>query len=417
MRRLALLFAALILTTPLRAADPAPEFFFKPNDRIVFLGDSITQQYQYSSYIELYLTTRMPKGNFVFLNAGIGGDTANGGAGRFQNDVLNDKPTAITINFGMNDGGYGKFNPASNKQFVDKTRAMLEMAKKAGVRVALCSPNAVDKRMKSNGAEYVETQKQFYAPLKELAAEFKIPFADQYTITRAATDAMEKDDPKAAKAKPYGDGFHTSPPGGLLMAGTILKELHAPAIVSSAHVSIGKTKDSLPAPIGCKITDIEPTETGISFTRLDEALPLPIQKDWLPMLPYMNDLKDLNLYSLSVHGLKDGGDYDIAIDGVKVMKATAKELATGINLGNVTSGPIYDQGNKVLAAITAKNTMVSDRFFNVLKSNVPAWIENGAAQKAKEVAKRMEKIDAAQEAIYKLAAPVPHKFTVTPATK
>ena len=58
MRRLALLFAALILTTPLRAADPAPEFFFKPNDRIVFLGDSITQQYQYSSYIELYLTDR-----------------------------------------------------------------------------------------------------------------------------------------------------------------------------------------------------------------------------------------------------------------------------------------------------------------------------------------------------------------------
>ena len=417
MRRLALLFAALILTTPLRAAEPAPEFFFKPNDRIVFLGDSITQQYQYSSYIELYLTTRMPKGNFVFLNAGIGGDTANGGAGRFQNDVLNDRPTAITINFGMNDGGYGKFDANRNKQFVDKTRAMLDMAKKAGVRVALCSPNAVDKRMMNNGAEYVVTQGQFYAPLKDLAAEFKIPFADQYAITRAATDAMEKDDPKAAKAKPYYDGFHTASPGGLLMAGAILKELHAPPVVSSADVSIGKTKDSLPAPIGCKITDIEPTETGISFTRLDEALPLPIQKDWLPMLPYMNDLKDLNLYSLSVHGLKDGGDYDIAIDGVKVMKATAKELNAGINLGNVTSGPIYDQGNKVLAAITAKNAMVSDRFFNVLKSNVPAWIENGAAQKAKEVAKRMEKIDAAQEAIYKLAAPVPHKFTVTPAAK
>src|SRR5215510_14248247 len=151
---LAAVFAvALTPAAPaLRAADPKPaaaaaddakDFFFKPNDRIVFLGDSITAQYQYSTYIELYLTTRMPKGNFTFLNAGIGGDTANGGSGRFQNHVLAEKPTAVTINFGMNDGGYGAFNPAGNKTFVEKTTAMLEMANKAGVRVALLSPNAV----------------------------------------------------------------------------------------------------------------------------------------------------------------------------------------------------------------------------------------------------------------------------------
>src|SRR4051812_43296048 len=77
-----------------QAADPPAEFFFKPGDRIVFLGDSITEQYQYSTDIELYLTTRFPTGNFTFLNAGIGGDTANGGAGRFKAHVLDDKPTA-----------------------------------------------------------------------------------------------------------------------------------------------------------------------------------------------------------------------------------------------------------------------------------------------------------------------------------
>jgi len=414
MRRLAILFAVLVLAVPARAEEPAKDFFFKPNDRIVFFGDSITQQYQYSSYIELYLTTRMPKGNFVFLNAGIGGDTANGGANRFQNDVLNDKPTAITINFGMNDAGYGKFDANRNKQFVEKTKAMLEMAKKAGVRVALCSPNAVDKRMMNNGQEYVETQKQFYAPLKDLAAEFKIPYADQYTITRAATDKMEVDDPKAAKAKPYYDGFHTASPGGLLMAGAILTELNAPAVVSSATLIADGRKIEGAAPVGCKITDIVKTDSGIAFTRLDESLPVPVQKEWLPMLPYLNELKDLNFYGLTVLGLKDG-DYDIAIDGVKVMKATAKEIAAGVNLGNVTVGPIFEQGNKILAAITAKNKMVFDRFFNVLKYNLPAWIEDGAAMKTKEVAKRMEKIDAAQAAIYKLAEPVPHKFTVTAA--
>jgi lysophospholipase L1-like esterase len=420
MRRLAFaLFALfpLVLAAPVRAEEPAKEFFFKPNDRIVFLGDSITQQYQYSSYIELYLTTRMPKGNFVFLNAGIGGDTANGGAGRFQNDVLNDKPTAVTINFGMNDGGYGKFNPAANKVFIEKTRAMLEMAKKAGVRVALCSPNAVDKRNKGNGAEYVETQKQFYAPLKDLAAEFKIPYADQYTLTRAATDAMEKDDPMAKTAKPYYDGFHTSPPGGLLMAGVILKELNAPAVVSSAEISADGPKVGPGKSTGCTISDLAAIEGGIAFTRLDESLPLPIQKDWLPMLPYMNGLKDLNWYGLTVSGLK-AGDYDISIDGVKVAKATAKELAAGVNLGNVTSGPIYEQGSKVLNSINVKNAMVFDRFFNVVKFNVPGWVEESLPGiKAKELTKRMEKIDKAQADIYKLAEPKSHMFTVTPLAK
>ena len=148
---LLLLAASVVLLSTAQAEDPPAmmpaDFFFKPNDRIVFLGDSITEQYQYSTDIELYLTTRFPNGNFTFFNAGIGGDTANGGAGRFANHVLAEKPTAVTINFGMNDAGYGKFNPDANKTYVTKTTAMLEMAKKAGARVALISPNAVDRRV------------------------------------------------------------------------------------------------------------------------------------------------------------------------------------------------------------------------------------------------------------------------------
>src|SRR6476469_2776841 len=123
--------ALLILTGPALAADT---FFFQKGDPVFFLGDSITEQYQYSTDIELYLTTRFPEWNLTFLNAGIGGDTATGGAGRFQEHVLNEKPTAVTINFGMNDAGYGKFDPARNKQYVEKTAAMLDMAKKAGIR-------------------------------------------------------------------------------------------------------------------------------------------------------------------------------------------------------------------------------------------------------------------------------------------
>lgn len=416
---------ALGFTPVTRAADPKPaeveakEFFFKPNDRVVFLGDSITAQYQYSTYIELYLTTRMPKGNFTFLNAGIGGDTANGGANRFQNHVLAEKPTAITINFGMNDGGYGAFNPQNNKVFVEKTAAMLEMANKAGARVALLSPNAVDRRNKSNGKQYVETQKQFYAPLKELAEKHKASFVDQYAITRAATDKMELDDPMAKKAVPYYDGFHTSPPGGMLMAHAILTGLKAPALVSDVQLTIESDKGTAVTK-NCTANDGKLKDGVVTFTRTDDALPLPIQKDWLPMLPYTNELKDLNYYGLTVKGLKDG-DYVVSIDGTAVGTYSAKDLAAGVNLGNVTVGPVWEQGNKVLQAINAKNGLVGQRFFDVVMFQFPnkEWLkdlaETAAERKASELKKRMEKIDAAQAEIYKLAAPVARKWEVKPA--
>ncbi|MBM3979619.1 MAG: SGNH/GDSL hydrolase family protein [Planctomycetes bacterium] len=407
---LAALVAVVVFAPAARADDT--EFFFKPNDRVVFLGDSITAQYQYSSYIELYLTTRMPKGNFTFLNAGIGGDTANGGAGRFQSHVLNEKPTAVTINFGMNDGGYGKFNPDASKRFAERTSAMLDMANKAGVRVALLSPNAVDRRNKSNGKEYVETQKQFYAPLKDLAAKHKTSFVDQYAITRAATDKMEIDDPTAKKAVPYYDGFHTSSPGGMLMAHSILTGLKAPAAVSDVVIENGKA-----TPTKCKVEDLAgfPNASGVSFTRTDDALPMPVQKDWLPMLPYTNELRDLNYYGLTVKGLK-AGDYTVSIDGVAVGKYSAKQLADGVNLGTVTAGPVWEQGNKVLQAINAKNQLVSQRFFGVVMFNAPDWLADVAKErKPLELQKRMEKIDAAQADIYKLATPVARKFAVKPA--
>jgi lysophospholipase L1-like esterase len=199
----------------------------------------LTEHYQYSTYVELYLTTRFPGWGLIFLNAGIGGDTAAGGSGRFQAHVLDENPSAITIDFGMNDAGYQKFDPARQRVFVEKTAVMLEAAKKAGVRVALLSPNAVDRRRRpafSDFKVYLETQKEFYAPLKGLAAKYGATFVDQYAVTRAALEKMEAD--KADKVVPFGDGFHTSPPGALLMAHTILTGLGALAQVSDAMIEL-----------------------------------------------------------------------------------------------------------------------------------------------------------------------------------
>lgn len=407
---------ALTLAGPLVAADQP--FFFQKGDRVVFLGDSITEQYQYSTDIELYLTTRFPDWNLSFLNAGIGGDTANGGANRFQAHVLDEKPTAVTINFGMNDAGYQKFDPARNKVYVEKTAAMLEMAKKAGVRVALVSPNAVDRRRSPQFSDfkvYLETQKQFYAPLKELAEKHGVMFVDQYAVTRAALERMEKD--RADKVVPFGDGFHTAPPGGLLMAHAILTGLGAPAVVSDVVIDAG-AKSARPE--RCQVDGLEASADRVSFTRTDEALPMPVQKDWVSLLPYVNDLKDLNYYGLTVKGLA-AGKYTISIDGKEVLATTADELAKGVNLGNVTTGPVWEQGQKAFQAITDKNKLVHDRFRGVLLYAVPGWLQvdpaTVAERKKAEVARRLPAIEARQAEVYKLVRPQPRKFEVKRADK
>src|SRR5258707_10949109 len=100
------LFAAVALTAaPARGAD----FFFKDGDVVVMIGDSITEQHLYSNYVEMWTVTRFPNWKLTFRNVGIGGDRSGGGNSRFARDVLAWKPTAMTVDFGMNDGNYRAF--------------------------------------------------------------------------------------------------------------------------------------------------------------------------------------------------------------------------------------------------------------------------------------------------------------------
>jgi lysophospholipase L1-like esterase len=361
----------------------------------VFLGDSITEQYQYSTYIELYLTTRFPDWKIFFLNAGIGGDTANGGANRFQRHVLDEKPTAVTIDFGMNDGGYGAFNEQKNAVYVKKTNEMLEAAKKAGVRVALISPNAVDWRKKENLKVYLETQKQFYAPLKEIAQAHGAPFVDQYAVTRAVLEKLVSEDAKAVQ--PFPDGVHTSAAGGLLMAHTILTGLNAPAKVSDVVIEGSKANAER-----CKIDKLEAADDRVAFARTDEAVPLPIQKDWLAILPYVNELKDFNWYGLTIKGLKPG-TWTVSVDGKEVGKFSHEQLAAGVNLGNVMTGPVYDHAQKIFAAVNDKNGINKKRFRGTILSKKP---------EADEIAKLLEQIKEKQADVYKLLEPKTWSYEV-----
>ena len=390
----------------------AQEFAFKEKDRIVFLGDSITEQYQYSTDIELYLTTRFPQWRLTFINAGIGGDTAQGGASRFATHVLAESPTIVTINFGMNDAGYGAFDQGRHDLYVKSTDAMLKAAKDAGVRVALLSPNAVDRRNKNhpNFGMYLETQKQFYAPLPGIAEKYAFPFVDQYAVTRAGLERMEST--MATEVIPFGDGFHTAPSGGLFMAHAILTGLHAPALVSQAELKVGSPQAQ---GLQCTIQNVVWEGAKVKFDRLDNALPLPILPEFQTLLPYVNELRDLNHYGLTIQGLPPG-KYSISIDGKEILQAPAEALASGVNLGNAAQGPVFDQSKKVFDAINGKNGIVHQRFRDVVMFNSPDWLADLAnPRRVLELQKRSEQIAAEQAKIYQMVQPQTRQFEVKPA--
>src|SRR5437868_2129621 len=160
----------LLFLPPAQAADAT--FFFKDGDRVVMMGDSITEQYLYSSYVEMWTSTRFPSWDITFRNVGIGGDRSTGGNGRFKRDVLANKPTALTVDFGMNDGNYRMFEEPGSKTYMGGLQGIADQAKAAHIRVAWITPQPLDNGDQGPTAltGYNQTLEKYSEGVKESAA-------------------------------------------------------------------------------------------------------------------------------------------------------------------------------------------------------------------------------------------------------
>src|SRR2546425_9427592 len=108
----------IVLALLVRTGAAQDAFALREGDRVVFYGDSITDQRRYTSFVETYVVTRFPKLNVTFVHSGWGGDRVSGGGGgpidvRLWRDVLPYKPTVMTVMLGMNDGRYRAYDQAT----------------------------------------------------------------------------------------------------------------------------------------------------------------------------------------------------------------------------------------------------------------------------------------------------------------
>src|SRR5262249_7271537 len=138
----------LALAPALRADAP---FAIKDGDRIVFYGDSITDQRLYTTFAETYIVTRFPTSKVSFVHSGWSGDRVSGGAGgpidrRLARDVFAYKPTVVTVMLGMNDASYQPFKQPIFDAYAKGYRHLIESLKShvRGVRITLIQPSPFD---------------------------------------------------------------------------------------------------------------------------------------------------------------------------------------------------------------------------------------------------------------------------------
>ncbi|MBR2869554.1 MAG: SGNH/GDSL hydrolase family protein [Clostridia bacterium] len=231
------------------------------NDVVLFSGDSITDgnrgksmdcnhimghgyQYIAASRLALDNAENMPK----FINKGYSGETAKELLEKWQADVIDNRPTLLSILVGVNDGGYGYFAKITPEEAKDRhetnLRQILEKTRKelGDIKIILMEPfyfpldksdysykltphpDGVEgpfKRPDSNDPEdsvsyREETNRLIRAATKKLAEEFGCVFVPLY-------DKIKEHAEKSRMEYFIWDGTHPSIAGHMLIAEEWLK--------------------------------------------------------------------------------------------------------------------------------------------------------------------------------------------------
>jgi lysophospholipase L1-like esterase len=139
--------------------------------RVVFLGDSITDGWKLNQYFP----------GKPYVNRGIGGQTTPQMLVRMFEDVINLKPTVLLIFAGTNDIARNT-GPETIEMVEENFTAMTELAQLHGIRVILCAITPVSDygpRKMTEGRPPAEILK-LNAWLKEYAAKSHSIYADYF---------------------------------------------------------------------------------------------------------------------------------------------------------------------------------------------------------------------------------------------
>lgn len=358
-----------IITTSMEASN------FESGDRWCAVGDSITHSGSYHKFINLYYATRFPENRIHYYNCGISGDTAAGVLRRINWDVLDKKPTVVSIMLGMNDVGifdYGsdKNTPEDEKirseniwKYKENMRLLAEKFKAAGVRMIFITPSIYDQTSTMNAPLYYggnDGLGECSKYVQELAREFDADIVDFHWPMILLNAEQQKTNPQYTLVG--ADRVHPGDTGHFVMAYLFLKDQGSPQYVSA--VTINAKNRSVELESNCEVSDLKISNNKISFTSLEKALPFPVQEGAKPALSLVPFIEDLNQEILKIVNLKDG-TYSLKIDSEYIADFSSHDLEKGINLALYTGTPQYKQALKVMEANDNRNGIMSHTLRNI----------------------------------------------------
>ena len=200
--------------------------------RIVFLGDSITQNGAYISHIQYFLEKSIPNETFDILGLGLSSETLSGlsepnhAGGRFPRPCLFERlgrllekahPDIVFACYGMNDGIYMPLNEERFGAFKQGVSDLLKACQVSGVeRIFLMTPPIYDLPLDTGGFNY-DSVLTHYAEWEQSQQQDRVHVIDLHTKMRAA---------RATRDTPFSrDRVHPGEEGHWVIAQAVLRDL------------------------------------------------------------------------------------------------------------------------------------------------------------------------------------------------
>ncbi|WPJ94206.1 GDSL-type esterase/lipase family protein [Coraliomargarita algicola] len=409
--------AALIVFTPLSSTLwSQDEFYLKDGDRVVFYGDSITDQRLYTTFTETFVVTRFPDRVIDFVHSGWGGDRVGGGGGgridtRLERDVFAYDPTVMTIMLGMNDGGYRAFEQGIFDTYVNGMSAIVDkvVAQIPDIRMTLIQPSPYDDvtREPKFAGGYNAVLLRFSEAVQEIAEVKQQNVANLNAPLVAMLERAKASNPELA-SKIIRDRVHPGPAGHLIMAEQLLKSWNAPAVVSV--VEIDATAGKLNQADNTDISGLNVGSEQLEWTQLDHALPMPVDlsnAETALAVESSDFVEALNQQIIRVTGLQAEG-YALQVDGKEIGRFSPDELNIGVNLAMLNT-PMSQQ-----AATVHKLTIERANMHNMRWRTYQVPYANASEEIQAYLPNLLESLDVADRELANIqratAQPVAHQF-------
>ena len=389
----------------------------RPGDIVAICGDSITRQGLYSAFIETYLLACQQVRDVRAHQFGLNSERSWDFLARVDSDVLPFQPTAATLCYGMNDGGYSSVDPRREAGYRRATTEIVRKLKEAGVRLIIVgSPGAVDSTTFDKnfitGLSAQDYNRQTLSGLariaRQVAEEQRVSYADVHGLF---SEAMAK-----AKAK-FGtnyhvagaDGIHPAANGHLVIAYAFLKALGCDGEIGTITVDLARQEAT--ASEGHRVLSYTNGTIAIESTRYPFCFfGNPSDPDStrgiVEFLPFNTELNRFLL----------------VVNGTSAMKVTwgeasktfpANELAKGVNLAaEFPDNPFSTPFKAVEKAVRRQQEYETLAMKSLRHSKENLAQDQGALQKlANDVVTKARDLEAAARHAVK---PVKHTLKVEP---